>query len=76
MTVGELKKALEGVEDDRAVEVCVEKPSGFTCPDGATVGVDRVVEGMDWHMSELLIVPKCRLRLSDDSEVEKWSRRR
>ena len=75
MTVGELKKALEGVEDDRAVEVCVEKPNGFTCPDGATVGVDRVVEGMDWHMSDLLIVPRYKLRLRDDSEVEKWSKR-
>ena len=76
MTVGELKKALEGVEDDKAVEVCVEKPNGFTCPDGATVGVDRVVEGMDWHMSVLLIVPRYWLRLRDGSEVEKWSKRR
>ena len=75
MTVGELKKALEGVEDDKAVEVCVEKPNGFTCPDGATVGVDRVVEGIDWHMSDLLIVPRYRLCLRDDSEVEKWSKR-
>ena len=75
MTVGELKKALEGVEDDKIVEVCVEKPNGFTCPDGAAVGVDRVAEGMDWHMSDLLIVPRYRLRLRDDSEVEKWSKR-
>lgn len=75
MTVGELKKALEGVEDGRAVEVCVEKPNGFTCPDGATVGVNRVVEGVDWHMSDLLIVPRYRLRLRDGSEVEKWSKR-
>ena len=75
MTVGELKKALEGVEDDRAVVGCVEKPNGVTCPDGATVGADRVVEGMDWHMSDLLVVPRHRLRLRDDSEVEKWSKR-
>ena len=75
MTVGELKKALEGVEDDKGVEGGVEKPSGFTCPDGATVGVDRVVEGIDWHMSDLLVVPRYRLRLRDDSEVEKWSKR-
>ena len=75
MTVGELKKALEGVEDDKSVEVCVEKPNGFTCPDGSTVGVDRVVGGIDWHMSDLLIVPRYRLRLRDDSEVEKWSKR-
>ena len=75
MTVGDLKKAPAGVEDDRAVEVCVEKPNGFTCPDGATVGVDRVVEGIDWHMSDLLVVPRYRLRLRDDSEVEKWSKR-
>lgn len=75
MTVGELKKALEGVEDDKAVEVCVEKPNGFTCPDGATVGVDRVVEGIDGHMSDLLVVPRYRLRLRDDSEVDKWSKR-
>ena len=74
MTVGELKKALDGVEDDKAVEVCVDGPNGLMCPDGATVGVDRVVEGMDWHMSDLLIVPKYKLRLRDDSEVEKWSR--
>ena len=74
MTVGELKKALEGVEDDKAVEVCAETPNGFTCPDGATVGVDRVVEGTDWHMSDLLIVTKYKLRLRDDSEVEKWSK--
>lgn len=76
MTVGELKKALEGVEDDKAVEVCVERPNGFTCPDGATVGVDRVVEGMDWHDGQLLIIPKYRLRLRDDSEIGKWSKRR
>ena len=74
MTVGELKKALEGVGDDKVVEVCVEKPSGFTCPDGATVGVDRVVDGIDWHMSDLLIVPRYKLRLRDDPEVEKWSK--
>ena len=74
MTVGELKKALEGVGDDKVVEVCVEKPSGFTCPDGATVGVDRVVDGIDWHMSPLLIVPRYKLRLRDDPEVEKWSK--
>ena len=53
----------------------MEKPNGFTCPDGATVGVDRVVEGIDWHMSDLLVVPRYRLRLRDDSEVEKWSKR-
>ena len=75
MTVGELKKALEGVEDDKAVEVCVEKPNGFTCPDGAAVCVDRVVEGTDWHTSDLLIVPRYRLRLRDDSEIGKWSKR-
>ena len=75
MTVGELKKALEGIEDDKAVEVCVEKPNGFTCPDGAAVGVDRVAEGIDWHMSDLLIVPRYRLRLRDGFEVEKWSKR-
>ena len=75
MTVGELKKAIEGVEDDKVVEVCVEKPNGFTCPDGATVCVDRVVEGIDWHMSDLLIVPRYRLRLCDGAEVEKWSKR-
>lgn len=76
MTVGELKKALEGVEYDKVVEVCVEKPNGFTCPDGASVGVDRVVEGTDWHTSDLLVVPKCRLRLRDDSEIGKWSKGR
>ena len=75
MTVGELKKVLEGVEDDKAVEVCVEKPNGFTCPDGATVGVDRVVDGIDWHMSDLRVVPRYRLRLRADSQVEKWSKR-
>ena len=75
MTVGELKKALEGVEDDKSVEVCVEKPNGFTCTDGATVSVDRVVEGIDWYVSDLLIVPRYKLRLRDDSEVEKWSKR-
>lgn len=76
MTVGELKKALEGVEDDKVVEVCVEKPNGLTCPDGASVGVDRVVEGTDWHMSDLLIVPRYKLRLRDGAEIEKWSKRR
>ena len=75
MTVGELKKALEGVEDDKSVEVCVEKPNGFTGPGGATVGVDRGVDGRDWHMADLLIVPRYKLRLRDDSEVEKWSKR-
>ena len=74
MTVSELKKVLEGVGGDKVVEVCVEKPSGFTCPDGATVGVDRVVDGIDWHMSDLLIVPRYKLRLRDDPEVEKWSK--
>lgn len=75
MTVGELKKALEGVEDDMPVYVCIETPGGFVCPDGATVDVKTATEGMDWHDDQLLIVPKYRLRLRDDAEVEKWSRR-
>lgn len=73
MTVGELKKALENVPDDKVVEICVDTPSDFMCPDGATVGVAKVVEGFDWHMTDLLVVPKYRLRLRDDAEVEKWS---
>ena len=37
-------------------------------------GVDRVVDGIDWHMSDLLLVPRYKLRLRGDPEVEKWSK--
>ena len=72
MTVGELKKALEGVPDDLNVQVCIETPPCYTCPDGATVDVETVTEGMDWHTSDFLVVPKYRLKLKNNEEVEKW----
>lgn len=76
MTVGELKKALEEVPDFLIVQVCVETPGAYVCPDGATVDVRMAVEGMDWHMSDFLIIPKYRLKLKDEDEVEKWANRK
>lgn len=76
MTVGELKKTLEGVPDDLNVQVCIETPGAYVCPDGATVDVRMAIEGMDWHMSDFLIVPKYQLKLRDDDEVRKWAKRK
>ena len=73
MKVGELKKALEGVPDDLNVQVCIETPGAYVCPDGDTVDVRTVIEGMDWHTSDFLIVPKYRLKLRDDAEIRKWA---
>lgn len=42
MTVKELKSRLEGMEDDAQVNICVETPGGWLCPDGATVGIKGV----------------------------------
>lgn len=71
MTVAELKKALEGMPDDHDVCVCVNEPPGYMCPDGAVVGVKRVVEGIDWHTGTTLIVPMCSLDIHD---VGKWEK--
>ena len=71
MTVAELKKALEGMPDDNEVCVCANEPPGYMCPDGAVVGVKRVVEGIDWHTGTTLIVPMCSLDIHD---VGKWEK--
>lgn len=75
MTLGELRKAINGYPDDMPVHVCVETPGGFVCPDVATVDVRMAVEGMDWHMGQMLIVPKYQLRIKE-SEIEKWKDRK
>lgn len=75
MTLGELRKAFAGYPDDMPVYICVETPGGFVCPDGATVDILIAVEGMDWHMGQMLIVPKYQLRIKE-SEIEKWKDRK
>lgn len=71
MTVGELKNCLKDLNDDMNVEICIETPGGFVCPDGATCSLHKAVEGFDWHMNELLLIPRYRLRLCE-SETDKW----
>lgn len=75
MTLGELRKAINGYPDDMSVYICVETPGGFVCPDGAIVDIRTAVEGMDWHMGQMLITPKYRLSIKE-SEIEKWKDRK
>ena len=72
MTVGELKGALEGMDDDASVLICTNTPCGWMCPDGATVSVKGVYEGFDWHMGDVLVVPDYRLDIHD---VKAWGDR-
>ena len=71
MTVAELIEVLTNFNADANVSICVREPAGWICPDGATVDVGRIVEGMDWHNGEVLIVPKCQLDIHDVGEWEK-----
>lgn len=73
MTVKELKSVLEKMDDDMPVCICVNEPSGWICPDGATVGVKGVYHGFDWHMGQVLVVPEYKLDIHD---VEAWSKRK
>ena len=73
MTVKEIKDALNNMDDDCDVYICVNTPCGWVCPDGATVGIKGVYEGFDWHMGQVLIVPENRL---DIRNVEAWSKRK
>ena len=66
-------------EADSELCVALEKVAGFedvpkTIRTDGEDGVDRVVDGIDWHMSDLLLVPRYKLRLRGDPEVEKWSK--
>ena len=72
MTVGMLKDMLKDVPDDMSVEICVNTPAGYVCPDGAVVGVKMAMRGMDWHMGDFLLVPTNKLDIHD---VGKWARR-
>ena len=72
MTVGKLKEMLKDVPDDMSVEICVNTPGGYICPDGATVGVKMAMPGIDWHMEDFLLVPTNKLDIHD---VGKWSHR-
>ena len=73
MTVSELKGVLERMDDDAIVKICVQEPAGWICPDGATVDVDSVYMGFDWHQGDVLVVPKHKLDIHD---VEAWSGRK
>lgn len=73
MTVKELKSRLEGMEDDAQVNICVETPGGWLCPDGDTVGIKGVYPGFDWHMGEVLVLPEYKLNIKN---VEAWSKRK
>ena len=72
MTVAKLIGALTNFNANAKVSICVQEPDGWICPDGATVDVDRIVAGMDWHNGEVLIVPEHKLDIHD---VDEWSRR-
>jgi len=76
MTVKELKEALNRCHDDMEVSVRIETPGGLVCPDGAVCDVFRACRGIDWHGHELLIIPKYKLKLVDEEEVEKWRYRK
>lgn len=70
MTVKELKKVLEKAPDDNEVMICVNEPAGYSCPDGATVEIKKVIpRGIDWHDQHTLIVPFNAL---DVHNVDKW----
>lgn len=73
MTVGEIKKAFEGIPDDTIVKVCVDTPGGYVCPDGCAIDIRHASEGFDWHMGHFLLVPKYNLKLTD-AGFEQWRR--
>ena len=70
MTVKELKDVLNLMDDDSEVKICVNEPAGWICPDGATVDINGVYMGIDWHQGEVLIAPKHKLDIHD---VDEWS---
>lgn len=70
MTVKELKDVLNLMDDDSEVKICVNEPAGWICPDGATVDINRVYMGIDWHQGQVLISPKHKLDIHD---VDEWS---
>lgn len=70
MTVKELKDVLNLMDDDSEVKICVNEPAGWMCPDGATVDINGVYMGIDWHQGEVLIAPKHKLDIHD---VDEWS---
>ena len=70
MTVKELKDVLNLMDDDSEVKICVSEPAGWICPDGATVDINGVYMGFDWHQGEVLIAPKHKLDIHD---VDEWS---
>lgn len=76
MTVGEVKKLLDGHPDDMPVRISIETPPGFVCPDGALCDIRLVARGIDWHGHEVIVVPRYELRLRDDAEVDKWRNRK
>ena len=71
MTVKELKDALELMDNDAKVGICVNEPAGWICPDGCVVDVDSIHMGFDWHQGEVLLVPKHKLDIHD---VEAWGK--
>jgi hypothetical protein len=70
MTVGELIEVLTSFNADAKVSICVREPAGWMCPDGAVVDVKKVVDGMDWHNGEVLLVPQVELDIHD---VDVWA---
>lgn len=71
MTVKELKDVLNLMDDGSEVKICVNEPDGWICPDGATVDINGVYMGIDWHQGQVLIAPKHKLDIHD---VEEWGK--
>ena len=72
MTAREFKERLSNIADDDEVEISVNTPAGWVCPDGALVPVEGVYQGFDWHTGKVIIIPKCKL---DIHSIEDWSGR-
>lgn len=78
MRVRELREALEGYDDNDNVAIAVQDIPGWVCPDGMIVGIDKVVHGIDWHMTDVILIPSRKLRLTDDEirKIEEESNKR
>lgn len=65
MTVNELKEALNDVNGDLNVAICVETPDGWVAPQGSTCDVDMFSIGFDWLDGDFLLIPKHPLKVVD-----------
>lgn len=71
MKVCELIEELSKHDPTSDVYISVREPLGWMCPDGATVELKKVCDGMDWHQGDIMLVPKHELDIHD---VDEWSR--